>query len=67
ERIGKEEGILKGRQEEAATLFLLLLEGKFGELSSSIRERVSATERPTLEKWSLRLLKANSLEEIFDT
>ncbi|MBF0177717.1 MAG: hypothetical protein HQL63_12865 [Magnetococcales bacterium] len=43
------------------------MEGKFGELSSSIRERVSATERPTLEKWSLRLLKANSLEEIFDT
>ncbi|MBF0177715.1 MAG: DUF4351 domain-containing protein [Magnetococcales bacterium] len=55
----------EGRQEEAATLFLLLLEGKFGELSSSIRERVSATERPTLEKWSLRLLKANSMEDVF--
>ncbi|MBF0177718.1 MAG: DUF4351 domain-containing protein [Magnetococcales bacterium] len=64
---GRQEGHQEGRQEEAATLFLLLLEGKFGELSSSIREKVFATERSLLEKWSLRLLKANSLEEIFDT
>ncbi|MEO5370607.1 MAG: hypothetical protein H7833_11115 [Magnetococcus sp. DMHC-1] len=58
---------MEGRQEGISEILLLLLEDKFGNLPVQIREKILKTERSTLEKWSLRILKANSLEEIFDS
>ncbi|MBF0152325.1 MAG: Rpn family recombination-promoting nuclease/putative transposase [Magnetococcales bacterium] len=63
---GLQEGLKEGLQKGSASLFLCLLENRFGGLPSQVRKKVLNTEQPTLERWSLRLFKANSLEEIFD-
>ncbi|MBF0134860.1 MAG: DUF4351 domain-containing protein [Magnetococcales bacterium] len=63
----KMEGIQEGIREGSANFLLLQLEEKFGHLPHQIREKISKTEHPTLEKWGIRLLKANSLGEIFDS
>lgn len=54
------------RQEGGSTLLLLMLEEKFGKISGSVRNKVLSTDRATLEKWSLRVLKSDTLDDVFD-
>ena len=61
ERFGEE----RGRQEGGASLFLLQLEEKFNEVSDSIRNKVLNADRATLEKWSRRILRADTLDGVF--
>ena len=55
----------EGRQEGGATLLLLLLEGKFGNISDLVRGKILAANRVTLERWGLRVLKSDVLEDVF--
>lgn len=51
---------------EKRTTVLLQLEHRFGALHQSIRERVGSAETRELEAWTLRVLDARSLDEVFD-
>ena len=63
---GKPEWFRQGELKGGATLLLLQLEEKFGEISGLIRDKVLSADRETLEKWSLRVLKSDTLDGIFD-
>ena len=54
-------GRLKGRR----ALFITMTNHRFGALSPAQLERIEAAEDPILERWSLRLLTAKSLAELF--
>jgi len=60
-----DEGRQEGRQEGGASLFLLQLEEKFNKISDSIRDKVLKADRADLEKWSLRFVRANALNDVF--
>ena len=59
------QGERKGHQEGVSTVLLLQLESKFGVISESIRNKVLAADRASLEQWSIRILKANTLDAVF--
>ena len=65
EQKGIQKGRQEGRQEGFATLFLLQAEEKYGQISDTDRNKVLAADRATLEKWSLRLLKSDTLDDVF--
>ncbi len=58
---GEEKGVRKG--EEKA--LLNQLKYRFGEESSSYREKIANADSATLEMWTLRVLEARSLEDVF--
>jgi hypothetical protein len=62
---GEAAGMLKGRAVGEATLLLRLLERRFGPLSPEVRARIEAAESAALEEWSLRVLDARTIEEVF--
>ena len=59
-------GKQEGRQEGKATTLLSLLEHRFGEVPSEYRKTIFNADLPTLENWSLRVLDAQSLEEVIE-
>ena len=61
----RQEGRQEGRQEEGASILLLQLEEKFDVLSEQIKEKILNADRSTLEKWSVRFVKAKTLDDIF--
>lgn len=54
-----------GQQKGRCQLFLKMTNHRFGALSPAQLERIEAADSPTLERWSLRLLTAKSLAELF--
>ena len=65
EKKGLEKGRQEGRQEGIASLFLLQAEEKYGQISDTDRKKVLSADQATLEKWSLRLLKFDTLDDVF--
>jgi len=63
---GREEGLQEGRQEGEAALLLRLLRRRFGEVPSSVTDRLKVAEPAELEGWCDRLLEARSLRELFE-
>ena len=61
----REEGRQEGLQEGLANILLLMLEGKYGGVSESDRNRVLTSGRATLEKWNLRILTCDTLDCVF--
>ncbi len=59
-----EEGLEKGRQEEARKFVLLLLRSKIGELEPSVQERIAALSTEQLEELGTALLNFNSLADL---
>lgn len=57
----------KGRQEGLQQLLLKLLAQRFGEIPESVGRRVAKADVAALERWSLRVLPARSLDEVFET
>ena len=55
----------EGRQEEAASMLLRLLQRKYGGVSSKIRKKITKADLETLEGWSLRCLDAQALKDVF--
>jgi predicted transposase YdaD len=65
-RKGRQEGLLEGRQEGEAAFLMRLLQKRFGELPSSVSDRIKAAQPVQLEQWGERLLEAHSLSELLD-
>jgi len=60
------EGLKKGRQEGEAQLFLGLLEAQFGSTAAQqYRQQVEQADEATIRDWSIRLLRAATLEDVF--
>ena len=68
---GLQEGLQKGRQagrqEEAAKLFLLLLESKFGTVSQLLEDKVRSANPEQIETWIKYIFQAQSVEELLLT
>lgn len=64
EQRGLQQGRQLGRQQGEATLLLRQLERRFGDLPGWVTDRVLAADSVLLEKWSLLVLDALSLEEV---
>ncbi len=65
---GRQEGLLEGLLRGRREFCLGLMECRFGELPTHVRERVMASDDAELARWSARLFKpddANSLDDIF--
>jgi predicted transposase YdaD len=60
-----EEGREEGARRQVASMLGGLVQQRFGELPDSIRQKIGGAALATLEKWSLRLLDAASLDELF--
>jgi hypothetical protein len=59
----------KGRQEgrrEGQQMLLGMLTQRFGELPEEVGRRVMAADAEALKRWSLRLLSARSVDEVFE-
>ena len=61
ERLAENKGQIEGRGE----LFTLLMEKKFGPLPNDYQEKISQADMQTINFWSLKMLNAHNLEEIF--
>ena len=62
---GLKEGLKEGRLLGEANLVLRQLERRFGPLPDALETRVRSAGDDDLERWSLRILDATSLEEVF--
>lgn len=60
----RNEAIKEGRQEEAGRLLLRLLRARFGELPVATVARIEAADLAELERWSERVLGAQTLAEV---
>jgi hypothetical protein len=63
---GLQQGLLQGRQEGEAALLQSLLARRFGALPDAFRIRLASATVDQLESWAIKVLDAQSLEEIFD-
>ena len=61
----RQEGRREGRQEKAVEMVLRQLRIRFGTLSDAVERRVRGGTEAELERWSERLLVAESLEQVF--
>ena len=58
------EGRQEGRQEGEAAMLRRQLERRFGALPTWVTERIAAADSAALEEWGLRVLDANSIDEV---
>ena len=68
---GKQVGLVEGKQaglvEGERLVVTRLLEKRFGKLPESLQIRLEQATLAELEQWSLELLTANCLDDIFKT
>ncbi len=64
---GLEKGREEGRQEEAAKLFLLLLDSKFGAVSQDLQAKISQATPEEIEKWTKQIFKAETPEALLNS
>ena len=64
ERIWKDQGIQKGKQEGRLATLLDILEVRFGEVDAGIRDRLAEQSEEQLRDLTRRALTASSLEEL---
>ncbi|MBK1736239.1 transposase [Halorhodospira abdelmalekii] len=63
---GRQEGRKEGRLEAGGELLLLMLTDKFGsEAVQRYRDRLEGAEETMLRTWSIRLLRAETIDEVF--
>ena len=62
---GKQEGRREGMQQAGYKILSTQLTHRFGTLPKWATEKIDNAEIDTLEKWSLRLLSAKKLDEVF--
>ena len=62
---GREEGIEKGIEKGQRTLLLNQLRGKFSHVPPAVAARVEAADAAALARWSMRLLAASNLDDVF--
>ena len=59
---GRAEGIAEGMAESLAAMSM----AKFGELPDWARARVNEADAVTLKQWSIRILTAERIEDVFE-
>ncbi len=59
------EGKLEGTLENSFSTLLLLMKNKFGTVPQEVESRIQYADVPTMQHWMVRLLTANSMEEVF--
>lgn len=59
------QGIQKGHQEGASAILQKLLQRKFGTLPPATHRRLKDATTEELEAWSLRVLDASTLDDVF--
>jgi hypothetical protein len=64
---GRQEGRLEGRQEQAAKLFLVLLESKFGAVGLRVQDKINDASPEQIELWTKHIFHAKSPEELLDS
>jgi hypothetical protein len=65
ERRGIAKGLEQGQVKGQADLLLRLIERRFGPVDAETTQRIRAAGAPELEAWSLNILDAPTLDEIF--
>jgi hypothetical protein len=55
----------KGATDTLRSIFLKLLTTRFGPISEPIQQRIHLATAPKLEAWTIRILSANSVEDLF--
>ena len=63
---GRREGRREGRQEGEAALLKRLLARRFGALPDAVQVRLTTADVDQLEEWAIKVLDAESLDEVFD-
>ena len=66
-RKGKKEGKKEGRKEGKAALLKKLLLHQFSEIPSWVEKLLNDASPDDLDRWSIRVLDATSLEDVFAT
>jgi Domain of unknown function (DUF4351) len=61
----KQQWLDEGQRKGESGPLLRQLEHRFGTLPAEVRERITSAGTDNLERWSLRVIGASSLEEIF--
>ncbi|MEO5374741.1 MAG: Rpn family recombination-promoting nuclease/putative transposase [Alphaproteobacteria bacterium] len=64
-RMAKQEGMTEGKAEGKAEMLLHLLPMRCGPVSPEIEERVRKASSDQLDEWSIRLMNAHTLEDVF--
>jgi Putative transposase, YhgA-like/Domain of unknown function (DUF4351) len=57
----------KGKAEGEANILVRLIERRFGDVPSHLRQRIFAADVATLEKWADRVLDARDLQAMFES
>lgn len=65
ERVGIQKGMQQGIQKGEATFLQRLLTRKFGTLPDALQQRIQTATSAQLETWSLNILDATSLDDVF--
>jgi hypothetical protein len=60
------EGMKEGMREGERSLLLRLLQARFGELPDAALARIEAADTADLERWGVRVLRAQTLDEVLD-
>jgi flagellar biosynthesis/type III secretory pathway protein FliH len=64
---GRQEGIEQGRQQEAAKLFLLLLNSKFGTVSQELQVKIQQASPAEIEQWTKQIFQAETPETLLNS
>ena len=62
---GLEKGLQQGMQQGESVMLLRQIEAKFGVPTADIKQRVEAADSADLLQWSERILKAQSIDELW--
>ena len=62
---GMKQGMQQGMQQAGYKILSTQLTHRFGTLPKWVTEKIDNADMDTLEKWSLRLLSAKKLDEVF--
>jgi flagellar biosynthesis/type III secretory pathway protein FliH len=66
-REGLQKGLQEGRQQEAAKLFSLLLESKFGTVSQLLEDKVRNASPEQIEAWTKQIFQAKTPDELLNS
>ena len=56
-----------GKQQGGSSILQCQLQRRFGDTPSWANDKIAKADLPTLEKWGLQLLDAQSLEDVFES
>ena len=62
---GRQVGLKEGMQEGASIVLQRLLQRKFGVIPPSVQQKLKTATSEQLEAWSLNILDATTLDEVF--